>query len=141
SSERRPGSRLHSSFQKLRTGKRVLWDRGARGLCLWPHTSVNLDKAYDDAKRATAVSQRVAPFVKEFLETRPIVARRHYIQTGNLRHWNVRYCRVADLDRVVDEEAPNADGSIVVPLCETANEQRAALTCATHASLKQRETL
>ncbi len=97
--ERQSRSKVHSALQKLRNGKRVLWDRGARGFCLWPHTSVNLDKAYDDAKRATAAAHRIAPFVKEFLETRPIVARRHYIQTGNLRHWDVRYCSTADLAR------------------------------------------
>ena len=138
SSERRPGSRLHSSLQKLRTGKRVLWDRGARGLCLWPHTSVNLDKAYDDAKQATTVSQRVAPFVKEFLETRPIVARRHYIQTGNLRHWDVRYCAVGDLAEAFNNDSIKADGVILVPLCETPEEQRAALKAAEHDFLRDR---
>ena len=134
-------ARVASALQKLRTGKRALWDRGARGLCLWPHTSVNLDKAYADARKAIGSSQDVASYIKEFLETRPIVARRHYIQTGNLRHFNVRYCPVADLARVLDEEPPNSDGAIVVPLCETAEEQRAALACAKHSSLKERETL
>jgi hypothetical protein len=131
-------SRVTSSLQKLRTGKRVLWDRGARGLCLWPHTSVNLDKAYDNAKRATAVAQRIAPFVKEFLETRPIVARRHYIQTGNLRHWDVRYCSVADLSGEFDEDSAKADGVILVPLCETPEEHRLALIAAKHDFLRSR---
>lgn len=132
-------SKVQAALQKLRTGKRVLWNRGARGLCLWPHTSVNLDKAYDDAKRATAATQRVAPFVKEFLETRPIVARRHYIQTGNLRHWDVRYCSTADLAEALDDESAQADGVILVPLCETSDEHQAALKCAKHALLKERE--
>src|SRR5437764_1625249 len=102
-----------AALHNLRARKRALWDRGARGLCLWPHTSVNLDKAYDDAKRATASAQRIAPFVKEFLETRPIVARRHYIQTGNMRHWDVRYCSVAALPREFDKDPTNADGVIL----------------------------
>jgi hypothetical protein len=138
SSEIRSGSKLRSSLQKLRTGKRVLWDRGARGLCLWPHTSVNLDKAYDDAKRGAATTQRVGPFVKEFLETRPIVARRHYIQTGNLRHWDVRYCAVADLVEALDDDLTKADGVILVPLCETSQEQRAALLAAKQDTLRDR---
>lgn len=139
--DRTTRSRVLSALQKLRNGKRALWNRGARGLCLWPHTSVNLDKAYDDARKAVAASQGVAPYIKEFLETRPIVARRHYIQTGNLRHWTVRYCSVPDLARVIDDDSTNADGVIVVPLCETADEHRAALTCAKHPSLKKREAL
>ncbi|HKP01938.1 MAG TPA: hypothetical protein VJU77_01130 [Chthoniobacterales bacterium] len=139
-SDRMSRGAVKSALQRLRTGKRVLWDRGARGLCLWPHTSVNLDKAYDDAKQKTSTaSQRVAPFVKEFLETRPIVARRHYIQTGNLRHWDVRYCSVAELARALDEDSSNADGVILVPLCETPEEHEAAKKCAKYASLKERE--
>ena len=138
--DRTTRSRVLSALQKLRTGKRALWNRGARGLCLWPHTSVNLDKAYDDARKAVAASQSVAPYIKEFLETRPIVARRHYIQTGNLRHWTVRYCSVPDLASVLDDPT-TADGLIVVPLCETAEEHRAALTCAKHAFLRKREAL
>src|SRR6266536_745395 len=138
--DRTTRSRVLSALQKLRTGKRALWNRGARGLCLWPHTSVNLDKAYDDARKAVAASQSVAPYIKEFLETRPIVARRHYIQTGNLRHWTVRYCSVPDLASVLDDPT-TADGLIVVPLCETAEEHRAALTCAKHAFLSKREAL
>jgi hypothetical protein len=139
--DRTTRSRVLSALQKLRTGKRALWNRGARGLCLWPHTSVNLDKAYDDARKAVAASQGVAPYIKEFLETRPIVARRHYIQTGNLRHWTVRFCSVPDLARVLDDDSTDADGVIVVPLCETVGEHRAALTCAKHTFLKKRESL
>ena len=132
--------RVRSSLQQLRIAKRALWDRGARGLCLWPHTSVNLDKAYDDARRATAKTLRVGSTIKEFLETRPIVARRHYIQTGNLRHWQVRYCSVADLSVLLDDHSSNSDGVILVPLCETPADHNAALKCARHPFLKKRET-
>ena len=44
---------IRAALEKLRTGRRVLYDRGReRGLCLWPHTSVDLEKAYEDARRA-----------------------------------------------------------------------------------------
>jgi hypothetical protein len=46
------------------------------------------------------------------------VARRHYIQTGNLRHFEVKYVDVASLKEHIS--APfTADGKILVPLCET----------------------
>ncbi len=91
------------ALEKLHKGKRVLYDRGrARGLCLWPHTSVDLEKAYDDAHRATDTPQRVANLIKDSLESRPIVARRHYIETGNLRYCDVRYCSVIDLPALLE---------------------------------------
>jgi hypothetical protein len=119
---------VRASLEKLRTGKRVLYDRGrARGLCLWPHTSVDLEKAYEEARRATDTPQRVANLIKDYLETRPIVARRHYIKTGNLRHYDVRYCSVSEMDAVVKNYTTDSDGTIVIPLCETEQERDAAL--------------
>jgi len=120
--------RIRAALTKLHKGKRILYDRGrARGLCLWPHTCVDLEKAYGDASRAIDAPRRVADCIKDFLETRPIVARRHYIETGNLRYYDVRYCSVTELPKLFEEEAIEADGRIIVPLCETPTERKAAL--------------
>lgn len=119
---------IKSVLNELRIEKRVLYDRGrSRGLCLWPHTSVDLEKAYEDACRIIETPQRVANLIKDYLETRPIVARRHYIETGNLRHYDVRYCSVADLPGLLKENLTSADGIIIVPLCETIIERNEAL--------------
>ena len=119
---------VRAALEKLHKQKHVLYDRGrARGLCLWPHTSVDLEKAYDDACRAVDTPQRVAGSIRDFLEERPIVARRHYIETGNLRHWDVRYCSVTDLPGLLQQNTTDSDGVIIVPLCETPTERNAAL--------------
>lgn len=119
---------VRTALEKLQRIKRVLYDRGrGRGLCLWPHTSVDLEKAFDDARRAVQTPQRVACLIKEYLESRPIVARRHYIETGNLRHFDVRYCSIAELPGLLSRQDNDADGVIIVPLCETVEERRVAL--------------
>ncbi len=129
---------VRTALEKLHKGKRVLYDRGrARGLSLWPHTSVDLEKAYDDARRAIDTPQRVASLIKDSLESRPVVARRHYIETGNLRHWEVRYCSVIELARLFEQNPTDADGLIIVPLCETPTEREAALEFAKHRTLRQ----
>jgi len=130
---------VKSALSKLRNVKRVLYDRGrGRGLCLWPHTSVDLEKAYDDARQAVQTPQRVASLIKEYLETHSIVARRHYIETGNLRHFDVRYSSVSDLSSLLDEKGNESDGFIIVPLCETAVEREIALEFARAVDLKDR---
>lgn len=128
------------ALEKLRTGgKRVLYDRGrARGLCLWPHTSVDLEKAYEDARRAIDTPQRVANLIKDYVEARPVVARRHYIETGNLRHYDVRYCSIADVAGILKADATEDDGIIVLPLCETEQERDAVLEFAKQPELKER---
>ena len=120
--------KVRTAIEHLRRVKRVIYDRGRTGgLCLWPHTSVDLESAYDDARRAITTPQSVASLIRDFLELRPIVARRHYIETGNLRHFEVRYCSVADLPAVLQDNPARADGLIIVPLCETVTERNAAL--------------
>ncbi|MBV9468834.1 MAG: hypothetical protein JOZ57_06275, partial [Abitibacteriaceae bacterium] len=103
--------------------KHLLHFRGvAGGYSLWPHTSVSLERAYEDAGRQLGTVRRVAPVIHNRLETRPLVARRHYIETGNLRHFEVIYCPLESLSTALD--APiSADGRIFVPLCETPEEE------------------
>lgn len=130
---------VRAALEKLQRVKRVLYDRGrGRGLCLWPHMSVDLEKAYDDARRAVQTPQRVASLIKEYLETRPIVARRHYIETGNLRHFDVQYCSVTELPGLFSDSARDADGFIVVPLCESVEERNVAIEFAHLNELKDR---
>lgn len=130
---------VKAAVDRLHRTKRVLYDRGrSGGLCLWPHTSVDIEQAYEEARRAIQTPRRVAPFITDQLETRPVVARRHYIETGNLRHYEVRYCPVADLPALLEGPLPDADGLIVVPLCESVDERDAALTFAQAEPLRHR---
>ena len=130
---------VRAALSALHKYKRIIYDRGrARGLCLWPHSSVDLEKVYEDACRVIDTPQHVAGLIKDSLETRPIVARRHYIETGNLRHAEVRYCAVKDLPTVHERDSSDADGLIIVPLCETLSEREAALAFAKQAEMSSR---
>jgi hypothetical protein len=60
------------------------------------------------------------------LDTRPIVARRHYISTGNLRNFEVVYCNLGELQSLIKTPLNEADGRIVIPLCETVEEMQTA---------------
>lgn len=123
--------------------KRVVYYRGvAGGYCLWPHTSVNLEKAYQEATRTLGQApRRVAPYIDAFLETRPIVARRHYITTGNLRHFEVCFSPVDQLSRQLQFDGESADGRIVVVLCETEEERVCALQFAENEGAKGRSEI
>jgi len=123
---------VRSAIQRLSKEKHVLYSRGrAGGYCLWSHSSVNLENAYEAATRAIGQPQRVASQVIELLDARPIVARRHYIQTGNLRHFNVSYCSLIDLQKTVETPTEKADGHIIIPLCESQEEVNLASAFAT----------
>ena len=115
-------------LEYLHKDKHILYLRGkSGGYCLWSHTSVNLDAAYEEAGKALPVGRRVAGRIKPFLDTRPIVARRHYIQTGNLRCFDVVYCDMLELEAEAKAAPQGVDGRVVIPLCETAEEAASAL--------------
>jgi hypothetical protein len=135
-----PHDAINRTLNTLQKGKRVLYFRGsASGYCLWPYTSVNLEKAYSDASKAVDVPTRIAPLLQAHIETTAIVARRHYIETGNLRYFEVRYLPVGQLDAAVEQRSANVDGCIFVALCETADERATALGFGGSNPLKSRK--
>ena len=133
-----PESAIHDAVTTLHKNRRVLFRRGISGaFCLWPHTSVDLESAYERATKAIGHIESVGPHLQEYLEVRPLVARRHYIQTGNLRHFDVRYTPISEIETSV--AAPTeADGVIVVALCETRSECDRAEQLAKSATIKSR---
>lgn len=116
----------------------LLHERGAAGgYRLWPNTSVSLESRLAAADRALGPVDGVAAHLEPYLDARPLIARRHYIATGTLRHFEVRYAG-ARLLREALQGASEADGLVVVALCDTTADQEAAIACATGDAAKAR---
>jgi hypothetical protein len=122
-------------LRRLRHNKHLFFRGAGRGYCLWPHSSVDIDARYEDAKRAIPAVESWAKAITRLLDTRPLVARRHYIEKGNLRYLRVVYCSVSELADRAKQEPVDADGQILVPLCESETEHRQAMKLAAEASL------
>ena len=130
---------VKSSLQSLQKDKQILYYRGkSGGYCLWPYTSVNLERVYEEASKALGTNHRISSLIQDFLETQPLVARRHYIKTGNLRHFEVRYLPVDTLNKALTISGDHADGHIIVALCETMEERQQALEFAKTDALMER---
>ena len=136
-----PEDAVRESLKTLHKNRRVLFRRGISGaFCLWPHTSVDLEAAYDRATKVIGHIESVGPHLREFLETRPLVARRHYIQTGNLRYFDVRYSPIGEIEAAA--AAPtDADGLIIVALCETKSDCARAEQLARSEAIKSRDNV
>ncbi len=116
----RSKNNVGSCLDYLQKKKRIIYNRGTSGgFCLWPYTSVNLEKVYDEAKREIGNLDSISKYLKNHLKLRPLVARRHYIETGNLRHFDVKYVSTDELSTEIDNVNEFSDGIILVPLCET----------------------
>jgi hypothetical protein len=121
------GSEDASSAVRALKQRGILFDRGAAGgYCLWPSTSANLDAAFQAASQALGQPGNVAQHIGPYLDPSSLVARRHYIETGTLRHFEVRYVAGSSLVQGVAEET-SADGLIVVVLCDDSIDRQAAI--------------
>ncbi len=120
-----------NAIRSLRDESRILYRRGSiGGLSLWPNTSVDLEEAFGRGYEATASTAIVASLAP-LLPREPLVARRHYVETGALRHFERVYASAADLEavatRLPELAVQSPDGRIVVALSETAREHRKVL--------------
>lgn len=122
---------LSSCIEKLKSGK-LLYERGSvRSLALWPHSSVHLDDAYEDARVSMGEPPIPMLLVSAKLNPRQIVARRHYVQTGNLRHFELQFHPASQFDKI-KQAGPqvrdgSADGFVIVLLPENEREYRTTL--------------
>lgn len=116
---------LSAAVARLKKENLLFYRGASRGYALWSHTSVNLEQAFAVAANSIQQCDSIASIIRQRLDSRPIVARKHYIKTGNLRHFNVRFCSAAEFEGKAVEFLPAhpADGLIVIVLSET-TEQR-----------------
>lgn len=123
--------RVRKLIGKLIRRKGLLYDRGiSGGLCLWPHTSVDLDKAYSDALRTVGKIHKASEKIAAYLDPKPIVARRHYIKTGNLRYFGVHLLPAFEFNKLPQQPLSDSDGTIFVVLCDSQHERELALRTA-----------
>lgn len=108
----------------------IVFNRGRAGYSLWPHSSVNLDFRYQEAKEQSSITPSIAQVVSSRIDVRPVVARGHYIRTGNLRHCSVQLMLATEFikqnDKAQFEPKHPADGSLTVVLCNNSEEQSEA---------------
>ena len=121
------------SVLKELVGRGVLFRRGAGSLRLWGASNVNLQKALGDAFSALGEFTDVGVQLIPFLDARPIAARRHYLTTGTLRYFDVRYVAVADIPSAAKTQ-PDADGAIIVALPQSEGERSLARQAAMKAN-------
>ena len=108
----------------------LLFQRGRSGAFrLWPNGSVGLDAALAAATRALGPIETVSSGLEPYLDREPILARRHYVERGTLRYFDLRYAHATALSEALASKS-DADGLVVVALADTAADQLAALRAA-----------
>nr|WP_321526615.1 hypothetical protein [uncultured Cohaesibacter sp.] len=104
----------------------LLFERGGMGSYrLWPNSSINLQTSVEAANRAVGDIEAVAPALCDFLDSEMVLARRHYLETGTMRYFEVRYTAAEDV--IAATAGPtDADGLIIMSLSDQKEQQKNA---------------
>jgi hypothetical protein len=107
---------------------------------LWPNGSIGLDSALEAANRAIGPIETVATGLELYLDRDPILARRHYVESGTLRYFELRYAFAPALPSAL-QKPTDADGLVVIVLADTEAEYEAALLDATKSPFAERSDI
>jgi hypothetical protein len=88
----------------------VIYERGTvKGLCLWPHTSVNLDELFAKAVEATSGKGDGIKRLCDQVRSEHLVPRAFYARTGTLRYAAVKLLPASGLKDLLSNQ-PQLDG-------------------------------
>jgi len=131
-----PESDLEDAIERL-VQDGVLFNRGERsGFRLWRNASVNLVSAFENAKRALGPVENVGLHLAPFLANDTLLARRHYVETGTMRYFEIR-CTVSDRLSETMAAPSNGDGLVALVLPDTVEDQVAAQELAKSATCER----
>lgn len=108
----------------------LLHERGmAKGLSLWPHTSANLEELLRQAGEELGGTESQISSFLNYLPARQLVARRHYVETGNLRNFSVRYVHAKNAEEVLSRSAEQtSDDGIIIVIIPFSAEEHLSIT-------------
>jgi hypothetical protein len=91
----------------------VIYERGTvKGLCLWPHTSVNLDELFAKAVEATSSKGDGIKRLCDHIRSEHLVPRAFYARTGTLRYGAVKLVPASGLnDLLANQPQLNGEGA------------------------------
>lgn len=106
------------ALDRLTASSHIVFRRHSDAFALWEGSDVDLDRHFDEARQRPPGIEEISALLGERLMLRPYVARRHFFETGTLRHFDVTFRTANGVPASLDDEPGSADGRIVYLLPE-----------------------
>lgn len=121
---------IAGAFQALKLRSVIVFRRHTGSYALWEGSDVDIDDRLQAARQSVEREQSLAAFLTRQVPPQPLIARRHYFQTGTLRYCEVCYADrsafQADLfENHLSRNLGAADGRIVLCLPRDADDREA----------------
>jgi hypothetical protein len=98
------------------TKKNLLYQRSSQmDYCLWSNTSVDLQVLYEEAERRIPPITDLETLREGLPQSRPVLAHRHYHNTGTLRAFGTAYAPLGRFDhQKISPDPSGLDGMIII---------------------------
>lgn len=125
-----PAEDIETALHALCQRSLVVFRRHTGSYALWEGSDVDFDDRFQAARQSVERDQSLAAFLVRQMPPQPLIARRHYFQTGTLRYFETCYAErhdfQADLFRdLLSAEANDADGRVFYCLPRDADDREA----------------
>ncbi len=121
---------IDEAIQSLSRRRVVVFRRHTGSYALWEGSDVDIDDRLQAARQSVEQDQNLATFLTREAPPQPLIARRHYFQTGTLRYFEACYADRAALQTdlfqgVIAADPGEADGRVVYCLPRDADDREA----------------
>ena len=123
---------IEQAVRSLSRRSVVVFRRHTGSYALWEGSDVDIDDRLQSARQSVERDQNLAALLARQVPPRPLIARRHYFQTGTLRYFDAVYCDRgdfhADLFRTkITGDVGEADGRVLLCLPQRHGHDREAI--------------
>ena len=94
----------------------VIYRRHRNAYTIWEGSDIDIEAKIREAATYVDTKVSLATDLARYMQTRPLVARRHLFETGTLRYFAVRYTDIENFDADLREPLGDADGLVLYAL-------------------------
>lgn len=121
---------IDRAIESLTRRSAIVFRRHTGSYALWEGSDVDVDDRLQAGRQAVDQDQNLSVFLAREVPPSPVIARRHYFQTGTLRYFEVCYADKAALEAdlfrsILSADPGDADGRVVYCLPRDADEREA----------------
>ncbi len=115
---------IDAALESLCRKSLALFRRHAGCYALFEGSDIDIDAKLEEGRQAVDPGRGLASFLAQQVPPRPLVARRHYLQTGTLRYFEACYAGAEELSGLLHHDLGEADGRVVYCLPLSAEDRQ-----------------
>lgn len=116
---------VEEALDRLQQRSIIIHRRYNNAFSLWEGSDIDIEAKLKEARTHIDPNESLAQSLTKYFKPRPVVARRHSLETGTLRFFGVRYADLTSFDPALQEPLGDTDGLILYAIALNADELKA----------------